>query len=182
MKQLRALLLRLSGLFPNELQEREHAEEIESHLQMHVEDNLRCGMTPEQARRDAILKLGGVESTMQAYREAGSIPFLEKLLQDIRFAIRQVAKHPGFALIATLILALGIGASTAIFSAVNPILFQPLPYLHADNIVMVWEMRRGGSPLQVTFGTFRGLAESSCTPWPRCTRKATTAQVAPPTA
>jgi putative ABC transport system permease protein len=161
MKQLRALRLRLAGLFPNEQQEREHAEEIESHLQMHVEDNLRSGMTPEQARRDAILKLGGVESTMQAYREAGSIPFLERLLQDIRFAIRQVAKHPGFALIATLILAVGIGASTAIFSAVNPILFRPLPYLHAHNLVMVWEMRKGGSPLQVTFGTFRGLAERS---------------------
>jgi macrolide transport system ATP-binding/permease protein len=87
MKPIRAWISRLAGMLPNARRERELADEIEGHLQMHIDDNLRAGMTPEQSRRDAILKLGGVESTKQVYRERSTIPFLENLLQDVRFAI-----------------------------------------------------------------------------------------------
>ena len=106
MRQLRAWLFRFTGILPNEQRERELAEEIESHLQMHIDDNIRSGMNPELARRSAILKLGGVESTKQAYRERSTIPFIENLLQDTRFAIRQLRKNPGFTSTATFMLAL----------------------------------------------------------------------------
>jgi hypothetical protein len=87
MKVLRAWLVRLAGMFSRKQSESEFADELDSHLQMHIDDNLRAGMTAKQARRDAILKLGGVESTAQAYRERGTVPLLENLLLDIRFAI-----------------------------------------------------------------------------------------------
>ena len=79
MRKLRAWFLRLWGLSQGDIHDKEFAEEIESHLQMHIDDNLRCGMNPEQARREALLKLGGVESTTQGYRDGNSVPFLEAL-------------------------------------------------------------------------------------------------------
>ena len=85
----------------------------------------------------------------------------ESVLQDIRFATRQLRKNRGFAATAVIILALGIGATTAIFSVVNPVLFQPLPYPHPDRVTMVWESRGDGLPLAVSFGTFLGIRERS---------------------
>ena len=119
MKRLRAWLVRLAGLGSSTLRERELSDEIEAHLQLHIADNLRSGMRPEQARRDAILKLGGVEPTKQAYRDRGTVPFLENLLRDTRFAIRQLRKNPGFTCTAVLVLALGMCASVAIFAFVD---------------------------------------------------------------
>jgi putative ABC transport system permease protein len=159
MNRLRALLLRMAGLWSNGRREQEFAAEIESHLQMQIDDNLRAGMTAEEARREAVLKLGGVEQTKQAYRERSTVPPLESVLHDVRYSLRQWKKNPGFAVTAAAVLALGIGASTAIFSAVNPILFRPLPYPEARRIMMVWESRREGSPLDAAFGTFQGLSE-----------------------
>src|SRR5579862_6490705 len=159
MKALRAWILRSAGLFSKERQEREFADEIESHLQMHTDDNLRSGMSKEQARRAAILKLGGVETMKEEYRDRSTVPFIEELLQDVRFGARQLIKNPGFAVTTIFILALGIGASTAIFSAVNPILFEPLPYPHSERLMMIWEMRNDGPPLYPTFGSYRGLLE-----------------------
>ena len=116
-------------------------------------------MTPEEARREALLKLGGLEQTKQIYRERGTVPALEALGHDVRFAFRQLRKRPGFAFTAVLVLALGIGASTAIFSAVNPILFQPLPYPDPSRVMMLWEEQNDGSREAVCFGTFHGLQE-----------------------
>src|SRR6185369_7476312 len=104
MKRLRAWATRLAGLLFTRKREQDHAEEIESHLRMHIDDNLRSGMTPEQARREAILRLGGVEQTRQAYRDRASLPFVEALLQDLHFAARQMRKNPAFAATAILIL------------------------------------------------------------------------------
>ncbi len=95
---------------------------------MQIEDNLRSGMTPEEARRAALLKLGGVEQTKQAYRERGTVPFFESVWQDLRFALRQLVKNPGFAFTAIFVLALGMGASIAIFAFVDAALLKPLPY------------------------------------------------------
>ncbi len=81
------------------------------------------------------------------------------MLQDLRYAIRQLRKSPTFTVVAMLVIALGIGAATAIFSAVNPILFKPLPYPEPGRIMMVWETRTEGTPLDVSFGSFHGLAE-----------------------
>jgi PadR family transcriptional regulator PadR len=124
-KQLRAWLLRLKGVFLKNARERDLAAEIESHLQMHIDDNLRAGMSPEQARRVAILKLGGVDSTKEAYRDRSTIPFLENLLQDLRFTVRQLRKNPGFTITAILMVTLGIGASVAIFGFTDAALIKP---------------------------------------------------------
>jgi len=127
MKPLRAFFVRLDGLFHRKRREQELADEIESNLQLHIGDNLCSGMTPQQARRDAILKLGGVEPTLQSYRERNTLPFLESLLQDLRFAIRQLTKNPGFTFTAVGVLGLGICASVAIFAFVDAALIKPLP-------------------------------------------------------
>jgi putative ABC transport system permease protein len=157
MKSLRAVWLRFAGMFSRQQREEDFAAELESHVQMQIEDNVRGGMSPEEARRVAVIKLGGVEQTKQAYRERGTVPFLEGLNQDVRFALRQFAKHPGFALTTVFVLAIGIGAATAIFSAVYPVVFKPLPYPDSRRLTMVWEMGGGGAPRQITFGTFHGV-------------------------
>ncbi len=137
MKKLRTWLLRAAGIFSKNRREDEFAAEVESHLQMQVEDNLRSGMSPEEARRTALVKLGGLEQTKQAYRERGTVPFFESVWQDLRFALRQFAKNPGFACIAVFILALGLGASIAIFAFVDATLLKPLPYWKPARLAIV---------------------------------------------
>ena len=95
MRKLRALWIRSAGVFARERAGAEFAAELESHLQMHIEDNLRSGMTPQEARRQAPIKLGGIEQTRQAYRERQTLPWLETLGQDVRFGLRMLHKSPG---------------------------------------------------------------------------------------
>jgi predicted permease len=139
MRKLRAALLRLKGLFLKSARERELADELESHLQMHIDDNLRAGMSPPEARRVALMKLGGVEQTKEAYRDRATIPFLESLVQDLRFTLRQLRKHPAFTVTAVAMVALGIGASVAIFAFVDAALIKPLPYQNPAKLVFVTE-------------------------------------------
>ena len=100
---------------------------------------LRAGMTPEAARRDALMKLGGLEQTKENYRERRGLPFLETLFRDIRFGLRSLVRRPGFSLLAVLTLALAIGVNTSIFSIAHCVLFAPLPFAQPERLVSLWE-------------------------------------------
>jgi len=139
MRFLRAWLIRFKGLFQKSVYERELAEELESHLQMHIDDNLRAGMSPQEARRVAVMKLGGLDPTKEAYRDRSTIPLLESFVQDLRFTFRQLRKNPAFTVTATVMVALGIGASVAIFAFVDAALIKPLPYKDPPNLLFVTE-------------------------------------------
>jgi predicted permease len=137
MKVFWVLWARVTGLFCKSWRERELAEEFESHLQMHMDDNIRGGMSPEQARREALLKFGGVEAAKEGVRETSRLAWLETTWHDLQYAVRQFRGSPGFTFTAVLTLALGIGATTAIFSLVNGILLRPLAYREPNQLVAI---------------------------------------------
>ncbi|HEX6495141.1 MAG TPA: ABC transporter permease [Acidobacteriaceae bacterium] len=139
MRRLRAWWQRVRGIGRDSSREREMSDEIESHIQMQAEENERAGMNAQEARRAAFIKLGGAEQMRQAYRERDTLPLLENLLQDLRFAFRQLTKNPGFAMTAILILTLGITASVALFAFADAALLKPLPYYQPQRLAAVYE-------------------------------------------
>jgi putative ABC transport system permease protein len=163
MPALRSFFARVAALFTRRRRDRELTDELESHLQMHIDDNLRRGLPPEEARRQAVLVLGGVEQTKEIYRDRRGLPMIETLLQDLRFGARTLARNPGFTAVAILTLALGIGATTAIFSVVYGVLLQPLPYTDSSRIMAVFEINSEGHRAHLAdpdFDDFRDQSRS----------------------
>lgn len=142
MRTLRALFVRLAGIAGKRQRERDFADEYEAHLAMHIEDNLRAGMSADQARREAVLRTGGMEAAKEAMRDRWTIPFLQATAQDVRYALRGFRRKPGFALTVLLSLGLGLGASLGIFTVADNLLLRPLPYPHGSELMMVWEFHR----------------------------------------
>ena len=104
-----------------------------------AEDNIRAGMDPADARRAALAALGGMTQTVESYREGQSFPFVENTMLDLRYALRMLWKTPMFSLIAIATIALGIGANTAIFSLINAVLIERMPFKDPERLVAVWE-------------------------------------------
>jgi predicted permease len=154
MRALRAWLLRLAAMFQKAPRERELTKELESHLQMHISDNMHAGMSNEEARRQALIKLGGLEPTKEMYRERCGLPLVETVLSDACFGARMLRKNLGFTAIAVLTLALGIGVNAAVFSIVNGVLLHPLPFADSDRLVMIGERDVDGAPSTTSFLTY----------------------------
>jgi putative ABC transport system permease protein len=133
--------------------------ELRFHLDQHTADLIAQGHEPREAKRQARLALGGPEQVKEQCRDARGTRWLEDFVRDLRYAGRRLRANPGFAVVTVLTLALGIGASTAIFSTVNPILIEPLPYPHSDRVLMLWYGSAEGTRGLQAFGTYRELAE-----------------------
>jgi len=136
MGQQRAFWLRVRGVFVRR-KAVEFDAELESHIAMDVEARMGAGASREEARKEALMQLGGAEQARQAYRERATLPPLESFLQDVRFALRQMRRAPGFTMTAVLTLALGIGANAVIYTLVDSILLRPLPYARQDRLVRI---------------------------------------------
>jgi len=130
--------VRVRAIFGKREMEAELDEELRFHFEKAVEKNVAAGMSAEEARRQARLKFGGEERVREECREARGVGMVEALGQDLRFGARMLRKSPAFTLAAVVTLALGIGASTAVFSVVNGILLKPLPYAHPERVLVLW--------------------------------------------
>jgi len=135
MNSIRMLAKRLFSVFASKSTEQSLDAELHAHLELLEKENIRRGMTPEEARHAARREFGGLEQVKEAYRDQRGLPFFDALLHDLRFALRMLGKKPAFALVAILTLAVGIGATSAVFSVVDRILFRSLPYPQDDRLV-----------------------------------------------
>src|SRR6266581_1185579 len=150
----RVFVHRLAAFFRRRHLEDDLDVELRSHLEIAIERNLRRGMRPEQARREALLDLGGVEQTKEICREQRGLPMIETALQDLRFGFRMLRRSPGFSSLAILCLTLGIGANAAVFSWIEGILFRPYPaVIHQEQLLALT-------------GTARGEAGATALSWP----------------
>ena len=134
MKGLRRFFSRLASWATTQWSDERLQAEIEEHLALQASENLRAGLSPAEARRQAALKFGAIEAMKERYREQRGLPSVERLVQDIRYALRRLRMAPGFTAATVLTLALGIGATTSVFTLVNAVLLKSLPVANAGEL------------------------------------------------
>jgi predicted permease len=143
MRWIKVFRLRLRSLLRSGRVEQELDEELRYHLERQIEENLAAGMSPEGARYSALRAMGGIEQRKEECRDARGWGFVDRLTQDLRYAARTLRRAPAFTLLAVSTLAIGIGATTAIFTVVYSVLLRPLPFPDSDHLVAVWERPPG---------------------------------------
>jgi len=146
MRSLRRFLTRLLNPAARRAQDERLREEIEEHIALQTEENLRAGLSPIEARRQSMLKFGGVEAMKQDYRAERRLPLIEDLLQDLRFTLRTLRRSPSFAAVAIVTLALGIGANAVVFGVLNALILRPLNVPQAETL---YELERASDKLGI---------------------------------
>src|SRR6266702_1121285 len=139
MELFRILISRCATLFRSHRLDEDLDAELSSHVELAVEENMRRGMSEQEARTTALRSFGGITQTKEAYRTQQGLPILKAVLSDARYGLRQLRKSPVFAVTAILTLAMGIGGMTAVFSVVDAILFRPLPFKDSGQLISLHE-------------------------------------------
>jgi len=160
---LRMLLHRLLGIFRKQQLDYELDDEIQSHLEMQVEDNVHKGMSLEEARYAARRSFGGVDQIKEAYRDHRGVPVVETISQDVRFAIRVLRRSPVYTCVIVLTLAIGIGANTAIFSLVDAVLIKMLPVRSPEQLVAIDTFNQRGERNNFSYPLFEQLRDRTNT-------------------
>ena len=175
MRYLRAALARIAGVFTGRRADDDLRDELQAHLEMETAENIRRGMQPDEARRQAMLASGGLTQAAEAVRDRRGLPWIESVAADIKYALRTLRRSPAFTTVVVITLALGIGANTAIFSVVRGVLLKPLPHRDGDRLVYLRQSADGPGQANLNFSVpevrdFRkgapslgGIAEYS--PW-----------------
>ncbi len=161
MTAIRVWLTRVAALWRSRQDDREIDDEIASHLEEATEDYRRRGFAPEEARRAAARDFGGVTQAKQVHREVRSFTWLSDVGQDVSYAVRRLIKEPGFTAVAVTTLALGIGVNTAIFSVVNGVLLNPLPYPASDRLVAVYSRTASHARATTSYPNFLDWARDT---------------------
>ncbi|MES1260243.1 MAG: ABC transporter permease, partial [Acidobacteriota bacterium] len=156
----RVFASRLRGLFVRGRVESQLEDELRFHLEMQIEDNLRLGMSPAEARYDALRRFGGVESVKEEYREKRSLAGIETLFRDIRYALRTLRKNPGFTAVAAATLALGIGVNATVFTVTKAALFAGFPLVDRNDRILYLSSGRGCCVSYPDFEDWRAQAKS----------------------